>query len=1113
MPSIMAALSSMIEILLVSDSGAFTLASEPQLVSALLGILRDVDDGAKVDGASPEASDLPNALSDGADNSTCSPATPWAVRSRQCIISATKAAHSFSRLLNGDLGSLHALLTLEPSCGGDHVATLLSSPAGMGILAACLQPSRLSAEYGSTNALYAAALLERVLLASNGALVCIEHGVWLRQLIKALQSAGPRDDALSASLLISERALQPTLFMLAHGHEALANAVGLLLSEGDANEPTLVSFDAELVDSSALEHISDFTVKYISAGGDSLTERLRRTALAHAPTLTTCLRALRAAAVRQEVALSLHEVDALDWLRVILCIGHSVLRGSCSNSTGERELLWLLEAAVGVVHLVLWQLAQSDLAEYHDTALFESLCRLCMALPLSPSLTSTYQATRCNEHAIAPHPGSIAEATHALELELLSTLGLFWEGRWPSRVPHLLEKMADITPSEGIGAVLLLACSIPPPLPVAPECLADAALLALPPSGTHHAKRSWAIAISADGRLAAGPNRISASPASKDDNAAPERVTMPVDIFDESFIQPMGIDALQHALLEAMLARRERWRSLLSDAGPEIQRLVTNLLGCSCRCALKGLAELLTRLIDLLPSAGVHELVQPLLQLAIDLGRCTSGERSERPLTARGDPLAATRRVALLLASLATRPPGRTALITSDSSLLAAALAAILKAPDTLARRTGMVLLRSLCCEELSMPARPAKPLDKGILLPPLAVLGPAVAIVADLSEDQASGCEVHARSLLSCLQTILSEATHQHLRELGHALATSDPIAALHAMAADFALGSDEGERELKAEDGARLAIWPQIWQQHKGCAAELDALVDSSHNEYFGTGLVSTELYYAQFVGTEAKRGKRSHADVELSDRGDAPPPVRGGRGRMREDNPPPRGKANTSRPASKHVDDYQQLGVKRFANSSSRAPSKHVDDYQQAPVVRKTMPQDGRKPGDESGAGEGQPLAPPTQPFNGTPGGCGGGAGQGMAMCGGQLNMQMLQQQLGMAAAVHGMPADMLAMQRAGGMGAGMPMMGGCGMMGGMAMGAMPGMGMPGMPGMGNAGGAAGCGPCGGGGSCGRSAPPSISPEQLQQLMQDEGKLQQFLADHPSMSKEIMRMMGSR
>jgi len=411
------------------------------------------------------------------------------------------------------------------------------------------------------------------------------------------------------------------------------------------------------------------------------------------------------------------------------------------------------------------------------------------------------------------------------------------------------------------------------------------------------------------------------------------------------------------------------------------------------------------------------------------------------------------------------------------------------------------------------MSAHLAKPLDKVTCLPPLSVLGPAVAIVADISEDHTSGCEAHARSLLACLQSILSDTTHQNLRELGHALATSDPIAALHAMAADFALGSDGGERELKVEDGTRLAIWPQAWGHHKGCAAELDALFASSQDEYFGTGLVSTELYYAHIAGSEAKRGKRSHADVELSDRGDAPPPVRGGRGRMREDNPPARGKANTSRPASKHVDDYQQLGAKRFANSSSRAPSKHVDDYQQAPVVRKTMPPDGRKTGDEGGAGEGQAPPAPSQPFNGANVGNIGGAGQGMPMCGGQMNMQLLQQQLGMAAAAQGMPADMLAMQRAGGLGAGMPMMGGCGMMGGMPMGAMPGMGMPGMPGMGNAGGAAGCGPCGGG-SCSRSnGPPNISAEQLQQLMQDEGKLQQFLADNPSMSKEVMRMMGSR
>ena len=67
-----------------------------------------------------------------------------------------------------------------------------------------------------------------------------------------------------------------------------------------------------------------------------------------------------------------------------------------------------------------------------------------------------------------------------------------------------------------------------------------------------------------------------------------------------------------------------------------------------------------------------------------------------------------------------------------------------------------------------------------------------------------------------------------------------------------------------------------------------------------------------------------------------------MRGGRGRVREDNPPLRGKPNTSRPASRHVDDFTPPGgggPKRFANSS-RAPSKHVDEYQPAPVVRKTV-----------------------------------------------------------------------------------------------------------------------------------------------------------------------------
>eukprot|EP00965_Chrysotila_dentata_P114384 3780540-Pleurochrysis_carterae.AAC.1 len=80
-----------------------------------------------------------------------------------------------------------------------------------------------------------------------------------------------------------------------------------------------------------------------------------------------------------------------------------------------------------------------------------------------------------------------------------------------------------------------------------------------------------------------------------------------------------------------------------------------------------------------------------------------------------------------------------------------------------------------------------------------------------------------------------------------------------------------------------------------------------------------------------SQQQAAKRQRLDLDPT--GDAPPPVRSGRGRVREDHPAMRGKANTSRPASKHVDDFQG-GPKRFQNSS-RAPSKHVDDYQPAPI----------------------------------------------------------------------------------------------------------------------------------------------------------------------------------
>ena len=71
--------------------------------------------------------------------------------------------------------------------------------------------------------------------------------------------------------------------------------------------------------------------------------------VAHNATLRASLRALRVAAVAKAVALSLHEVDSLDWLRVLLDSGCALLKGGSDSldATSEREVLWLLESAVG----------------------------------------------------------------------------------------------------------------------------------------------------------------------------------------------------------------------------------------------------------------------------------------------------------------------------------------------------------------------------------------------------------------------------------------------------------------------------------------------------------------------------------------------------------------------------------------------------------------------------------------------------------------------------------------------------------------------------------------------------------------------------------------------
>ena len=274
------------------------------------------------------------------------------------------------------------------------------------------------------------------------------------------------------------------------------------------------------------------------------------------------------------------------------------------------------------------------------------------------------------------------------------------------------------------------------------------------------------------------------------------------------------------------------------------------------------------------------------------------------------------------------------------------------------------------------------------------------------------SACAHVAACVLKHMQTALCASSRPAIRELGLALGTADPIAAVHAMEADFSVPVDETEQLGDLPIGTRVALWPRGWRS-TACIVTAGLQELFASQELWNAGLVSTTLHYAQSAA-DAVAGKRSRSDMEQNDEwgGNAPPPVRGGRGRMREDNPIQRSKPSTARPASKHVDEYplpvgppvsQLSAPKRFQNSS-RAPSKHVDDYQQAPVVRKTVPVEskptceGAAPPASGWSGEadngGGPRLPGARNNNG-----GGGAGPNIV---GQMSMQMLQQQLGMAAA---------------------------------------------------------------------------------------------------------------
>ena len=107
---------------------------------------------------------------------------------------------------------------------------------------------------------------------------------------------------------------------------------------------------------------------------------------------------------------------------MVLDAGCGLLTGGLDGGgAAERDVLWLLESAVGIAHAVLWHLAQSGLVERHDTALFKCLVRLYVALPALPgvSLDLASVAMHWHESPPAPKPGTVTEAAHAVEAALL----------------------------------------------------------------------------------------------------------------------------------------------------------------------------------------------------------------------------------------------------------------------------------------------------------------------------------------------------------------------------------------------------------------------------------------------------------------------------------------------------------------------------------------------------------------------------------------------------------------------------------------------------------------------------------------------------------------------
>lgn len=939
-------------------------------------------------------------------------------------------------------------------CECPLASDVLCTSIGLNTVAALLDAA--ASEGGALSGRYAASLLLRLLTSSRGPSISETRAAMLSQVLK--RASGAADEELVELVRACEVEIQPTLVLQQHGLQVLADAVAVLVQEGRCSE--LLDWHGD-------------------ASPEQTDETLLACFLKHEATLSASLQLLRSATAHKRAALILYEGNALSWLQRLLegCmsaldIHHDAHCGVRTRTPGTNERLhWLLEAVVSTLYHVLWHISESELEVFVMPGLVEALCRCWMLLARCPAVSLL---SLSSSPPAAPYSGT-RRALPALGEALLRVLGLFVEGKWTSAFPQLLET-ARSAPSDGVGAVVLLSLLMPPPLPLGFEELPRAAV-PLPPPTLLLLPPGIATNLAVVARVLAA--RDACTDGEGDPNASIQGLGWPLE----------GEPA-ELALCSKLAARRQCWRRLLSAQIDSLQELLKMLAKSSCQKVMQGLMAFLPSLVDLLTGPQVQDCaLKPLLQVQVALGQALSACSAQNGAQRDDDHCSALARNTLLLATIASQPSGRAALLLEQPDTLLEAVLPPLSGGHGVSALAALSLLNNLFSPPQSAGMH-------SLAMPPITFLEPVSAALLKLCDSdlvledgtKTASLQAQARTLRALLERRLSE-----------------PLPSGHEA------GSESADRaHAENEPDMECIVCPPAWRVAGGHVHSV--LRTGNLSGIFGRGLVPTELAYglsaSKAAGVASEQSSKRQRIGVGSLEAEAPPPVRSGRGRVRDENPMQRGKPNTSRPASKHVDDFTgSVGPKRFQNSS-RAPSKHVDDYQAAPVVRKTVPAETSCIGSLSGAnctsecdGSGHcDSATASSNERVSPlGGSGGATAAGprgacfnheAANTGMSTNIQKLQQQLGLAAAQGmwggGNSADVP------------PMREGAGAQVGRAMESEPEKS------------ASSVGEAqtviskeGPGGA------HAISKEDLQMLMQDECKLQRFLEQNPSMMQELMRM----